>query len=295
MGEGGEPWINGASMNNRGLEFEVSFRSDPSAEFQYTISANVGTYKTKLTELPENVINKYPGDGVRDFVIGRSPNVFYGLVADGIFKTQEEVDNHAEQPGKAVGRIRYKDLDGDGRVDELTDRTYIGTADPDFFGGITFDFRYRNFDLNMFFQGVFGNQVSNDWKRQSDFWHISGSVPVGKNHPTRLLDAWSFDNPDSDIPAMTNVMTNNEQRMSTYYIEDGSYLKLRNIELGYTFPAKVTNKMMMKNLRVYASARNVFTLKKFWGGDQFTSFDPEMSGYGYLTPFTMTFGLNVTF
>ena len=248
MGEGGEPWINGASMNNRGLEFEVSFRSDPSAEFQYTISANVGTYKTKLTELPENVINKYPGDGVRDFVIGRSPNVFYGLVADGIFKTQEEVDNHAEQPGKAVGRIRYKDLDGDGRVDELTDRTYIGTADPDFFGGITFDFRYRNFDLNMFFQGVFGNQVSNDWKRQSDFWHISGSVPVGKNHPTRLLDAWSFDNPDSDIPAMTNVMTNNEQRMSTYYIEDGSYLKLRNIELGYTFPAKVTNKRMMKNL-----------------------------------------------
>lgn len=186
-------------------------------------------------------------------------------------------------------------MDGDGRVDELTDRTYIGTADPDFFGGITFDFRYRNFDLNMFFQGVFGNQVSNDWKRQSDFWHISGSVPVGKNHPTRLLDAWSFDNPDSDIPAMTNVMTNNEQRMSTYYIEDGSYLKLRNIELGYTFPAKVTNKMMMKNLRVYASARNVFTLKKFWGGDQFTSFDPEMSGYGYLTPFTMTFGLNVTF
>ena len=226
MGEGGEPWINGANMNNQGLEFEVSFRNDPSAEFQYTISANIGTYKTKLTELPENVINKYPGDGVRDFVIGRSPNVFYGLVADGIFKTQEEVDNHAEQPGKAIGRIRYKDLDGDGRVDELTDRTYIGTADPDFFGGITFDFKYRNFDLNMFFQGVFGNQVSNDWKRQSDFWHISGSVPVGKNHPTRLLDAWSFDNPDSDIPAMTNVMTNNEQRMSTYYIEDGSYLKL---------------------------------------------------------------------
>lgn len=78
-------------------------------------------------------------------------------------------------------------MDGDGRVDELTDRTYIGTADPDFFGGITFDFKYRNFDLNMFFQGVFGNQVSNDWKRQSDFWHISGSVPVGK---IIRLDYW---------------------------------------------------------------------------------------------------------
>ena len=83
--------------------------------------------------------------------------------------------------------------------------------------------------------------------------------------------------------------------MSTYYIEDGSYLKLRNIELGYTFPSKIASKMMMKNLRVYASARNVFTLKKFWGDDQFTSFDPEMPDYGYLTPFTMAFGLNVTF
>ncbi|WP_294599610.1 TonB-dependent receptor [uncultured Bacteroides sp.] len=295
MGEGGEPWINGASMNNQGIEFEVSLRNAPGAAFQYTISANIGTYKTKLVELPTNVINKYPGDGIRDFVIGRSPNVFYGLVADGIFKTQEEVDRHAEQPGKAIGRIRYKDLDGDGVVNELTDRTYIGTTDPDFFGGLTFDFKYRNFDLNLFFQGVFGNQVNNIWKQESDFWSISGSVPSGKNHSTRLLKAWSFDNPNSDIPAMTNTTVNNEQRLSTYYIEDGSYLKLRNIELGYTFPSKITDKMMMKNLRVYASARNVFTLKKFWGADQYTSFDPEMPDYGYLTPFTMTFGLNVTF
>ena len=295
MGEGGEPWINGASMNNRGVEFEVSFRSNPSAAFQYTISANIGTYKTELTDLPKNVINKYPGDGVRDFVLGKSPNVIYGLVADGIFKTQEEVDNHAEQPGKAVGRIRYKDLDGDGVINELNDKTFIGNTDPDFFGGITFDFKYCNFDLNLFFQGVFGNQVNNIWKQESDFWSISGSVPAGKNHSTRLLDAWSFDNPNSNIPAISNSTVNNEQRMSTYYIEDGSYLKLRNIELGYTFPSKIASKMMMKNLRVYASARNVFTLKKFWGDDQFTSFDPEMPDYGYLTPFTMAFGLNVTF
>lgn len=289
MGEGGEPWINGAYMNNQGIEFEITYRNNPMADFQYAITANIGSYKTKLIELPENVINRYPGDGMRDFVIGRTPNIFYGMVADGIFKTQEEVDNHAEQTGKAVGRIRYKDLDGNGVIDELYDRTYIGISDPDFFGGITFDLGYKNFDMNIFFQGVYGNMVNNIWKQESDLWSIS--VPAGKNHEKRILGAWYFDNVDSDIPAMSNSNPNSEQRFSSYFVEDGSYLKLRNIELGYTFPKKLADTMMMQNLRIYASAHNVFTLKK----KGYTSFDPEMPGYGYLTPFTMTFGVNVTF
>jgi TonB-linked SusC/RagA family outer membrane protein len=293
MGEGGEPWINGADMNNRGFEFEISYRNESASEFRYTISANIGTYKTKLINLPKNVINKYPGDGVLDLVIGKTPNIFYGLVADGIFKTQEEVDNHAQQAGKAIGRIRYKDLDGNGVIDQQYDRTFIGIQDPDFFGGITIDLGYRNFDLTMFFQGVYGNKVNNIWKRESDLWNIT--VPSGKNHPTRLLEAWSFDNPNSDIPAITNSTVNSEHLLSSYYIEDGSYLKLRNIELGYTLPSKITNKLLMQNLRVYASARNVLTLKKGWASDKYTSFDPEMPDYGYLTPFSLAFGVNVTF
>ncbi|MDX9775672.1 MAG: TonB-dependent receptor, partial [Petrimonas sp.] len=293
MGEGGEPWINGANMNNQGVEFEVTYRNNPTADFQYAITANIGSYRTKLVELPENVINRYPGDGMRDFVIGRTPNILYGMVADGIFKTQEEVDNHAEQTGKAIGRIRYKDLDGNGVIDELYDRTFIGITDPDFFGGITFDLGYKNFDMNIFFQGVYGNKVNNIWKQESDLWNIS--VPAGKNHEKRILNAWYFDNADSDIPAVSNSNPNSEQRFSSYFVEDGSYLKLRNIELGYTFPKKLTEAMMMQHLRIYASARNVLTLKKGWGSDKYTSFDPEMPGYGYLTPLTMAFGVNVTF
>lgn len=293
MGEGGEPWINGANMNNKGVEFEITYRSDPTRDFQYSISANIGSYRTKLVELPENVINRYPGNGMNDLVLGRTPHILYGLVADGIFKTQEEVDNHAEQAGKAIGRIRYKDLDGNGVIDELYDRTYIGITDPDFFGGITFDLAYKNFDLNLFFQGVYGNKVNNIWKQESDLWNIS--VPSTKNHETRLLGAWYFDNMDADIPAITNSNVNSEQRFSSYFVEDGSYLKLRNIELGYSFPKHITDAMKMQRLRIYASARNVLTLTKGWGDDQYTSFDPEMPGYGYLTPFTMAFGLNVTF
>lgn len=293
MGEGGEPWINGADMNNQGLEFEIGFRSNPERAFRYGISANLGSYKTKIMSIPENVINKYPGDGVHDLVVGRTPHILYGLVADGIFRTQEEVDAHAEQAGKAVGRIRYKDLDGNGIVQELHDRTYIGILDPDFFGGLTVDLSYGQFDMNVFFQGVFGNMVNNTWKYESDLWNIS--VPTHKNHPVRILDAWSFDNPNSNIPAISNSTLNAEHRLSSYTVENGSYLKLRNIEVGYTVPQQVSSRMRMQHLRVYASARNVLTLKKSWGADRFTSFDPEMPGYGYLTPFYATFGVNVTF
>lgn len=293
MGEGGEPWINGASMNNRGIELDISYHNNPKNAFRYTISANLGTYKTKIVSLPKDVINKYPGNGVNDLVLGRTPNILYGMVTDGIFKTQEEVDNHAEQPGKAVGRIRYKDIDGNGKIEEFYDRTYIGVKDPKFFGGITFDFSYRNFDLNIFFQGVFGNKVNNLWKLESDLWNIN--VPAHKNHPTRILDGWYFDRTDSDIPAISNSTLNAEQRPSSYTVEDGSYLKLRNIELGYTFPQAISKKAAMNNLRFYVSGRNLLTFKKGWGKDRYTSFDPEMPDYGYLTPMFLTFGINVTF
>lgn len=293
MGEGGEPWINGASMNNQGVEFALTYRSESTREFQWAITANIGTYKTELTALPTDVINRYSGDGVRDLIIGRSPNAMYGLVADGIFRTQAEVDAHADQPGKAVGRIRYKDLDGDGVINETYDRTWIGCSDPDFFGGLNFDFAYKGFDLNLFFEGVFGNDVNSDWKKESDIWLYTN--PAWKNHATRMLGAWSPSNPNSDIPAMTNNTANNEQRFSSYFVQNGSYIKLRNVELGYTFPNSITEKMYMKNLRLYVSAYNVFTLKKFWGDDKYTSFDPERPSYAYLTPFTFNFGINVTF
>ena len=293
MGEGGEPWVNGASMNNQGIEFAVTFRNKPGAEFEWAISANVGTYKVKLTDLPENVINKYAGDGVHDLILGRSPNALYGLVADGIFRTQEEVDAHADQPGKAIGRVRYKDLDGDGVINETYDRTWLGCTDPDFFGGINFDFAYKNFDLNLFFEGVFGNDLHSDWKQERNVWLFTN--PAWKNHPTDMLDAWMPDNPNAEIAAITNNTSNNEQRFSSLFVEDGSYIKLRNIELGYTFPKHITDKMQMTNFRVYVSANNVFTLKKFWGKDKYTGIDPEYNTYGYLTPFVFNFGVNVSF
>lgn len=178
-------------------------------------------------------------------------------------------------------------------INETYDRTWIGCYDPDFFGGLNFDFAYKGFDLNLFFEGMFGNDVNSDWKKESDIWLFTN--PAWKNHATRMLGGWSPDNPNSDIPAISNNTANQEQRFSSWFIEDGSYIKLRNIELGYTFPTKLIKKMHMSNLRLYAAAYNVFTLKKFWGDDKYTSFDPERPSYHYLTPFTFNFGINVSF
>jgi TonB-linked SusC/RagA family outer membrane protein len=293
MGEGGEPWINGASMNNKGIEFDITYRNDPTEKLQYSITANGGTYKTKIIDIPKNVINKYPGNGSTDNVIGRSPNVIYGLVVDGIFKTQKEVDDHVTQSGAAIGRLNYKDVNGDDKIDEATDRAYIAAKDPDFFGGLTFDLSYKNFDLNFFLQGVLGNDVYDQWKYETDFWGIT--LPSGKNHNVRLKGAWYFDNESSNIPAVSNVTANGESRTSSYFVENGSYVKLRNIELGYTLPKSISDKLSLQKFRAYVLAQNVLTFKKSWGKDQFTSFDPEMPNYGYLIPFVMTFGINVTF
>lgn len=293
MGEGGEPWINGASMKNTGIEFDLTYRNNAANKLQFTVSVNGGTYKTRIIDIPSDVINKYPGNGKEDNVIGMSPNVVYGLVTDGIFKTQKEVDEHVTQTGKAIGRLRYVDVNGDGKIDEATDRAYIAKGDPKFFGGATFDFKYGSFDLNFALTGVFGNQIWNQWKFESDFWGIT--LPSGKNHPVRLYDAWYFENTDSDIPAVSNVTANGESRGSSYFVENGSYLKLRNIELGYTFPRFFARKLSMERFRAYLLAQNVLTLKKSWGSDKYTSFDPEIRSYAYLIPLTVTFGVNVTF
>ncbi|WP_255501781.1 TonB-dependent receptor [Olivibacter sp. SDN3] len=292
LGEGGYRWVNAADMTNKGWEFLLTW-GDTKNDFSYTITTNLSAFKNQINSVPDNVKFNYGGNGLLDDIIGRPLNSFYGLVADGIFRTQEEVDNSAQQAGKGVGRIRYKDLDGDGVINEVYDRTWIGVSDPDLMAGLNFEARYKNFDIMFFLQGVFGNQVHNTWKELSDFWNIG--VQNDRNHPARILDAWTPQNPNSDIPALSRGDANGEKRLSTYFIENGSYIKLRTLDIGYNFPQQLADRLKMTRLRLYASAQNLFMIKKFWGDDQFTGGDPENPGTGYPMPRTMFVGVNVTF
>ncbi|WP_205686401.1 SusC/RagA family TonB-linked outer membrane protein [Chitinophaga parva] len=292
LGEGGYRWVNAADMSNKGFELVLSW-SETKGDFFYRITGNASAYKNRINSIPENVKYTYGGNGLLDNIVGRPLNSFYGLVADGIFKTQKEVDNSAQQQGKGLGRIRYKDLDHDGVINETYDRTWIGVRDPKLMTGLNLEGGYKGFDVTVFFQGLFGNSVYNNWKELSDFWNIG--VQNDRNHPLRILDAWSPSNPNSDIPALSRRDANGEKRLSTYFIENGSFVKLRTVDLGYTFAAKLLERASIKRLRIYLSGQNLLTLKKTWGADKFTGQDPENPGEAY--PFTKTFlfGVNVTF
>lgn len=287
IGEGGNRWVNGASMQNWGLEFNLGYRNTTHFGLTYDISANISSYRNKVTYLPEDVQNSYGGDGNKDNILGRPLNSLYGYVADGIFKTQDDVDNHAEQDGKDLGRVRFKDLDGDGKITDK-DRTWIAIQHPDFMYGLNINLEYADFDLTMFWQGVYNIDVENIQKYHTDFWSVR---ETGSNKGTRLLDAWSPTNPNSDIPAISSTDANWENRLSTYFIENGSYLKLRNLQIGYTLPKRLSAKVLMERFRLYVSAQNLITIKS----KSFTGIDPENPGFGYPIPMTFTVGANISF
>ena len=289
MGEGSSQWVNAGAMENEGIEFSIGYRNSTESGFVYDINANISTYRNEITELPATVAanGTFGGNGVES-VIGHPYGAQVGYIADGIFKSQEEVDNHATQEGAAPGRIRWRDIVPDGVINEK-DQTWIYSPVPDFSYGINFYFEYKNFDLSMFWQGVQGVDVISDLKKETDLW--SGLNIGFLNKGTRLLDAWTPANPDSDIPALSRSDVNNEKRVSTYFVENGSFLKLRNIQLGYNLPEKAVKKMKMQRFRLYLSASNVLTIKS----RDFTGVDPENPNYGYPIPMNLTFGINIGF
>ena len=289
MGEGSSQWINAGEMENRGFEFNIGYRNKTNFGLKYDITANISSYRNKITALPTTVAanGTFGGNGVKS-VIGHPMGAQVGYVCDGIFKSQEEIDNHATQEGAGLGRMRWKDLDNDGKITEL-DQTWIYDPVPDFTYGFNIYLEYKNFDFTAFFQGVQGVDIISDLKKETDIW---AGLNVGNlNKGRRLLSAWSVDNPTSDIPALTLSDNNNEKRVSSYWVENGSYLKLRTIQLGYNFPQSIASKLSMQRLRMYVSAQNLFTIKS----SSFTGLDPENPNYGYPIPLNLTFGLNVTF
>ncbi|MFV8280015.1 SusC/RagA family TonB-linked outer membrane protein [Christiangramia marina] len=288
LGEGGNQWVNGASMENRGFEISLGTRLNVTDELYINLDGNISQYRNKITKLPNEVINAYGGDGRGQNILGRPINSFFGYVADGLFRSEEEVNNHADQPGKGLGRIRYEDLNNDGVINDF-DRTWIGVPHPDLTYGLNANISFRQFDLSFLLQGVIGVDVINDFKYATDFWSVS---ETGSNKGTRLLNAWSSENPNSDIPAVSLTDSNFESRFSTYFIENGSYLKLRNAQIGYTFDNSIIDDLNIETLRIYGGGDNLALLAK---SDSFTGIDPENPGFAYPNPLIITVGLNLKF
>ncbi len=288
MGEGSSQWINAGEMTNKGIELNVGYRGSV-GDFQYDIAGNIGTYRNKVTKLPETLAaaGTFGGNGVES-VVGHPMGAQVGYVYDGIFKSQDEIDNHAAQNGAGLGRIRWKDLNKDGVINEK-DQKWIYSPVPDFTWGLNVYLEYKNFDFTMFWQGVQGVDVISDLKRETDLW--AGLNITNLNKGRRLLDAWTPNNPSSNIPAVSTMDNNNEKRVSSYFVEDGSFAKMRNIQLGYNFGSNVCDKLHIARLRMYVSAQNLLTIKS----KSFTGVDPENPNFGYPIPLNVTYGLNVSF
>lgn len=282
LGEGGSFYQNGASMDNKGFELSLTYQGNAGNDFSYTVSGNASTYRNEVVYLPSSVLTAYAGNGTDKTILGRSIGSYFGYIADGLFQTQQEVDNYATQIGKGVGRIRYRDVNKDGVINDL-DRDYIGVSDPSFTYGLNLSMQWKEFDFACFFHGVAGGKVNHAHKIYSDFT----SIWVGTNWGARTLDAWSPTNTKSDIPAVSLLDANNEARFSTYYLEPATYLKLRTLQIGYSFKsiAKTVNS------RVFFEGTNLLTFKS----KQFSGPDPESLNDGYPIPTVYTLGLNISF
>lgn len=294
QGDASAPFQNVGEMNNTGIDLQVSYQNTVlNGDLSYSITANFSQYNNEVVSLGDNEDEVLLGQDRRQFIYTRSVagqplSSFYGLIVDG-FTTAEDVGNgvydaYYDRPG----RYKYRDLDGNGVIDE-DDRTFIGSPHPDFTYGLNLAVNYKNLDVSIFFQGVQGNDIYNYVSRWIDFNTFQG------NRSVRMLnESWTPENANSATLPALSANDNLSYQPSDAFIEDGSYFRLRNVQIGYTFDQLP----FLSNLRVYVQGTNLFTLTDYSG------LDPEvMQGRGTSTlgfdegqyPISQQFLLGVNF
>ena len=295
IGEGGYCWYNGGSMVNKGVELTAEWRQTLSCGLSYNIGLNVTAMKNEVTGLMDDIYYTWGGgNGIDKTIVGNSLGSWLVYKTDGVFRTQEEVDAYNAKyqvdfgrPG--VGRVRYVDANGDGVINNR-DREWVGSDLPKAQFGLNLGANWKGFDLSLFFNSIIRDAWNNS-KYYTDFFPLWTG-----NHGTQLLGAAkAYENYlqtgyyASDVPAPSVDNSNSENEGSQYYIEDGSFLRLKTLTLGYTLPKKIQGKLSLKNARVYFQAQNVFTITRYSGAD------PEGLGYPYALPRQYTFGIQFGF
>ena len=287
VGEGGSSWQNGPSLENKGMEFTVGYRNHTSFGMTYNINGNLDFFRNKVTYLPESTTGSYAHTSKENLVEAGVPyGSTVGYVVAGLFQNKEEVFASGQENAR-VGGLKYADLDGNGVINS-DDQTWIYNPVPDFSFGLNIELGYKNFDFSMFWQGVYGQDVYNNQKFQTDFFSLTDP---GSNKGSRMMDAWTADNTGSSIPALTTSNTGDEGRASSYFVENGSYCKLRSLQLGYSVPEKLLKKVKMSNARAYVSGNNLLTIKS----SSLTCSDPENPGWAYPIATSISFGIQLGF
>ena len=319
-GAGTKPNVNIGNMKNTGIDFSISWR-DKIGKFGYNITANVSWYKNKVTKLGSS--NLYTGTRISDLAIttvGQPIAMFYGYVDDGIYKDVNDVLNYKNANGQNVvpngvadyaaleasaeswvGHFKWKDTNNDGKID-ANDRTIIGNPHPDITGGVNIGLSYGDWDLSTYLYYSLGN----DLYKHYEYYTLWGNLGNTLSYE-RVSKAWDpKTNPNGELPLWVYGDTNAEATQShSYYVQNGSYLRMQTLTLGYSLPKKFVKKLNLSRVRLYAQLSNVFTITGYDG------LDPEVrsdDGYGnsndmnkgidygaYGMPRQYLFGINIDF
>jgi len=302
LGHATLPYVNIGDIRNRGFDLMLGTRGNVGGGgLRYEVALTLSHYKNEALRVGENPNDIIPGTVLRNVEItrntaGQPVSSFYGYIIDGFYDTQEEVDNGPDQPQKRVGSWRIRDVNGDNLINS-SDQTFIGSPHPDLTAGLNLTLGFANFDFSVFLYSVLGQQLYNNTRWWTDFNSFQG------NRSKRMLEqSWrpGEDNSDAVLPILDATDTYSNNIANTYLMEDASYLRARTIQLGYTLPRAVGEKMGLNNLRVYIQGQNLFTITGYSGIDpDVTTLGPE-TGMGidmgwYPNPKQYLLGLNIGF
>lgn len=285
------PIVNAGSVENKGFEFQIAYNEDISEDFRFNVSYNMTYLRNEVTFVSgENGF--VPGGS---FGVGQDPpsrmeegqpiGYFYGLKTDGLFQNQAEIDTHASQAGARPGDLRFVDVNNDGQVDE-EDRTYIGDPIAPWTLGLSLGMNYKKFDFGMYLFSSLGNEMVRNYERNQPL----------TNRSVYFLNRWTGEGSTDSFPRVTTG-ANSNGLFSDFYVEDASYLRINNIQLGYTFD--MTKSKGVNNLRIYTSVNNAYTFTNYKGYDPSASTGAPIGGgidQGfYPVPRTYMLGLNLKF
>lgn len=292
------PDINFGKVRNKGIELAINSQNIKGA-FEWNTGFTISYNKNEVISLNDSVPMYVNSIGLNQYLAiqhagGYPINEFYGFVSNGLFQTQKEVDAAAVQvPGSdannrtAPGDIRFRDINNDGKIDDA-DRTFIGNPNPTLLFSMNNSFSYKGFDLGVFLQGISGNKIYNANRIYQE------GMAIAQNQTTAVLDRWRGEGTSNSMPRAVFNDPNKNTRVSDRFIEDGSYLRIKNLTLGYTVPAVLSQRVKINTARIYVSCQNLATFTRY------TGFDPEVSANGtdlnvYPVTRTISAGINLTF
>jgi TonB-linked SusC/RagA family outer membrane protein len=302
-GSAGSPTENAGKVKNSGFEFEAGYRKTVNRDFRYSVNANLATVKNKIVSLAGG--KPIPGGRIDDNIFatltteGRPIGSFYMLRQEGIFQNDHEVFTHAYQgPGVQAGDVKYLDVNNDGVIDQ-NDRQFVGSPIPKFTYGFTGTANYRDFDLSLFFQGVYGNKIYDQVLTDIEGFYRAFNITE------RIAnESWHGEGTSNTFPRLSWSAAQNNKQLSTRFLEDGSYLRLKNVQLGYNLGG-LLHQRWISSARLFVSVQNAFTITKYTGLDPELGVNSNSAGDGvravgidwgtYPSARTYTAGVNLNF